>query len=174
MSNCNENLLTIRAMNEADIDVLLSNFAEQVWSKPREVLTKYFDGQRNNALFTFVAELGGDVAGYVVLYPDADFGPFAAQKIPLLSDFIVFKKYQRNGIGGKILDAAEARAAELCERVHLGVGLHSGYGAAQRIYVKRGYVPDGSGVWFNNAPLEQYADCKNDDELVLYLVKDLS
>jgi len=52
-------------------------------------------------------------------------------------------------------------------------GVHSGYGSAQRIYIKRGYIPDGTGVWYNNTQLEQYADCKNDDDLVLFLVKDL-
>lgn len=75
--------------------------------------------------------------------------------------------------GNKILDAAEKKASEMSDGVQLGVGLHSGYGAAQRIYIKRGYVPDGSGVWYNNEPLAQYADCKNDDELVLFLMKEL-
>ena len=56
-------------------------------------------------------------------------------------------------------------------KVQLGVGLHSGYGSAQRIYIKRGYIPDGSGVWYNNEPLAQYADCKNDDELVLFMTE---
>lgn len=41
-----------------------------------------------------------------------------------------------------------AQAAETSDTVCLGVGLHSGYGAAQRMYVLRGYVPDGSGVWY--------------------------
>ena len=53
----------------------------------------------------------------------------------------------------------EALAAETSDTVCLGVGLHSGYGAAQRMYVLRGYVPDGSGV--------------NDDELNLFLSKKL-
>lgn len=38
---------------------------------------------------------------------------------------------------------------EYSSTICLGVGLHYGYGAAQRMYVKRGYIPDGSGVWFN-------------------------
>lgn len=54
----------------------------------------------------------------------------------------------------------------------LGVGLHSGYGSAQRMYIKRGYIPDGSGVWYNNMLLEQNAQCRNDDDLVLYLIKE--
>jgi len=94
-------------------------------------------------------------------------------KIPVISDLIVFEKYQRKGIAGKILDAAEQKASELSNNVQLAVGLHSGYGAAQRIYAKRGYVPDGSGVWYKDSPLEPYDDCQNDDDLVLYLLKNL-
>ena len=56
--------------------------------------------------------------------------------------------------------------------VYLGVGMHSGYGSAQRMYVKRGYIPDGTGVWYGDKVCGQYADCCNDDDLVLYLVKE--
>ena len=56
---------------------------------------------------------------------------------------------------------------------YLGAWLHSGYGAAQRIYIKRGYIPDGSGVWWNGKNLEQYPKCINNDELILYLLKEL-
>ena len=53
----------------------------------------------------------------------------------------------------------------------LGVGLHSGYGGAQRLYAKRGYLPDGSGVWYRDAVCEPYTICRNDDDLTLYLSK---
>ena len=59
------------------------------------------------------------------------------------------------------------------DAVYLGVGPHSGYGSAQRMYVKRGYVPDGSGVWYRDAACALYAPCINDDDLVLYLSKKL-
>lgn len=39
------------------------------------------------------------------------------------------------------------------------------------MYVKRGYIPDGGGVWYGGKVCEQYAQCRNDDELVLYLSK---
>ena len=67
----------------------------------------------------------------------------------------------------------EALAAETSDTVCLGVGLHSGYGAAQRMYVLRGYVPDGSGVWYEGRVWDQYAPCVNDDELNLFLSKKL-
>ncbi len=66
---------------------------------------------------------------------------------------------------------AEGEAAKISDMVFLAVGVHSGYGPAQRIYVKRGYLPDGSGVWYKNKVLDQYAPCVNDDELLLFLSK---
>ena len=64
-------------------------------------------------------------------------------------------------------------AATYADIVYLGVGLHSGYGSAQRMYVKRGYVPDGSGVWYQDKICKPYEECKNDDDLVLYFSKKL-
>ena len=71
------------------------------------------------------------------------------------------------------MDAAEALAAKASDTVYLGVGLHSGYGSAQRMYIKRGYIPDGSGVWYKDEVCEPYSQCRNDDDLVLYLSKKL-
>ena len=166
-------VIAVRAMLPTDIDVLLANFNEQGWTKPREVLEKYLNRQNNGSLWVFIADYYGDVAGYTVLYPNTNVGPFANIKLPMISDFIVFEKYQRHGVGNIILDAAEKKAAELSDKVQLGVGLHSGYGTAQRMYIKRGYIPDGTGVWYKDSQLKPYADCRNDDDLVLYLVKDL-
>lgn len=85
----------------------------------------------------------------------------------------MLEKYRRNGIGTKLMDIAEQIASEYADIVYLGVRLHAGYGSAQRMYVKRGYVPIGSGVWYGNKVCEQYANCRNDDDLVLYLSKKL-
>lgn len=71
------------------------------------------------------------------------------------------------------MDVAESIAAKFSDTVCLSVGLHNGYGAAQRMYVKRGYIPDGTGAWYGTRVCPQYADCYNDDELVLYFAKAL-
>lgn len=71
------------------------------------------------------------------------------------------------------MDVAEEIALQYSDTVYLGVGVHCGYGSAQRMYVKRGYILDGSGVWYGNKVCEQYTDCCNDDDLVLYLSKKL-
>ena len=71
------------------------------------------------------------------------------------------------------MDAVEGEAAKISDTVYLAVGVHSGYGAAQRIYVKRGYIPDGNGAWYQGKILDQYAPCCNDDDLLLFLSKKL-
>lgn len=160
--------LVIRPMVAADVDAFPAAFAAQGWTKPRRQYVAYFAAQRAGALQVLVAELDGEAAGYLLLKPEAEAGPFSGQHVPEIADFNVLMRFQRRGIGTRLLEEAERLAGD---RVSLGVGLHAGYGAAQRLYSRRGYVPDGSGVWYRDHPLAPYAPCENDDDLVLYMVK---
>lgn len=165
--------ITVRSMEERDCAAFFEGFAAQGWNKPLSQFTCYLREQQEGKRQVVAADWDGESAGYVTLRPRAEAGAFLGTDWPELCDFNVLKKFQKRGIGGKILDAAEALAAECAHTVVLGVGLHSGYGSAQRMYVLRGYVPDGSGVWYLDKPLAQYAPCANDDDLVLYLSKRL-
>ena len=166
--------ITIRSMNKADIDFFPPAFSEQGWDKPRELFVSYYERQQRREIQVFVAETDGIPAGYVLLLPQEAHGPFAGRAIPVISDFNVLEKHQRAGIGSRLLDVAEVAAAETADEVCLGVGLHSGYGPAQRLYVKRGFIPDGSGVWYQDKLSAPYTACVNDDDLVLYLSKKLN
>ena len=68
---------------------------------------------------------------------------------------------------------SERDIVKSCDTVILAVGGHSGYGSAKRIYVKRGYNFDGSGVWYRGKQLGQYEPCVNDDDLLLFMYKKL-
>ena len=93
----------------------------------------------------------------------------------MIVDFSVLQKCQCKGIGHRLMDVAEQLAAQRSDTITLGVGLSREYGAAQRIYAKRGYIPDGSGVWYQNRQCVQYeTTCTVDDDLVLYLSKKLT
>lgn len=107
------------------------------------------------------------------MYPNSELGAFGGKGYPEIVDFGVLEKFRRLGIGSSLMDAAEQIASQYADTVYLGVGLHSGYGSAQRMYVKRGYIPDGSGVWYRDKVCPCYAECLNDDDLVLYLFKKL-
>lgn len=167
-----ENDLLIRSMKQADVEALFAAFSQQGWDKPIEILRNYYIQQENGERKVVVAEVNGHVAGYVTLLPEAKAGPFAFKNVPEIVDFNVFIEYRKRGIGNKILDITEQLARESCCSVCLAVGLYSDYGNAQRIYVKRGYIPDGTGVWYNDKQLEPYAPCRNDDSLLLYMKKD--
>lgn len=168
-----EDNLLIRTMMKRDIEKLVNGFSEQKWNKPYELFHDYYNQQECNEKSIIIAEENGNVAGYVTLLPYTKVGPFAYKNIPEIVDFNVLIKYQRRGIGNKIMDVAEKLAKEKSDYVSLAVGLHYGYGSAQRMYVKRGYIPDGTGVWYNGKQLEQYVECVNDDELILYFSKSL-
>ena len=163
----------IRRMIKADIEHISQAFIHQGWPGREDILTSYFQEQENRERDVLVAESDGFVAGYITILPDAKHGPFVGV-YPELTDFNVFELFRNRGIGNQLLEEAEKRVGLLSEIVTLGVGLHSGYGPAQRLYVKRGYIPDGSGIWFRDQPLAPYSPCENNDDLVLYFSKRLN
>lgn len=163
---------SIRKMQESDIKDLSRGFISQGWPGREEILARYFLEQECGEREVLVAEVEGALAGYITILPCAKQGPFA-EIYPELSDFNVFEPFQNQGIGNLLLEEVEKRVRLISDKVTLGVGLHSGYGPAQRLYIKRGYIPDGSGVWYRNQPLEMNAFCEDIGELVLYLSKNL-
>ncbi len=163
---------SIRKMQESDIKDLSRGFISQGWPGREEILARYFLEQECGEREVLVAEVGGALAGYVTILPCAKQGPFAGMA-PELSDFNVFEPFQNQGIGNLLLEEAEKRVRLISDKVTLGVGLHSGYGPAQRLYIKRGYIPDGSGVWYQNHRPAMDATCEDIGDLVLYLSKDL-
>ena len=163
---------TIRNMIKSDIESLSHGFMNQGWPAREEILASYFWEQESGERGVLVAEIDGAVAGYVTILPSAKHGPFA-EVYPELSDFNVFEPFRNQGVGNQLLEEAEKRVKFVSSKVTLGVGLHSGYGPAQRLYIRRGYIPDGTGVWYRNQPLEMNATSQNNDDLVLYLSKNL-
>ena len=163
---------SIRKMQESDIQELSRGFISQGWPSREEILTRYFKEQESGEREVLVAEVEGALAGYITILSCAKQGPFA-EIYPELSDFNVFEPFQNQGIGNLLLEEAEKRVRLISDKVTLGVGLHSGYGPAQRLYIKRGYIPDGTGVWYQNHQPAMNAVCEDIGELVLYLSKKL-
>jgi len=62
-------------------------------------------------------------------------------------------------------------AFEKTDTVDSGVGLYADYGNAQKLYVKRGYIPDGFGLTYENKPVESGHQVRVDDELLIWMVK---
>ncbi|MBD5392768.1 MAG: GNAT family N-acetyltransferase [Lachnospiraceae bacterium] len=169
----NTNGIVIRDMQLSDAQMITDGEIAQGWDASVEKYEMRLKHQAEGKSISLVAEYEGNIAGYINIYPDSEWGAFANQGYPEIVDFGVLMKYRNNGIGSKLMDIAEQIAAQYSDVVYLGVGLHNGYGSAQRMYVKRGYIPDGTGVWYCDKVCEQYANCCNDDDLVLYFSKKL-
>ncbi|MBQ6256107.1 MAG: GNAT family N-acetyltransferase [Clostridia bacterium] len=163
----------IRDLEQSDARIITEKEIAQGWHQSIEKYEARLRDRDAGKCVSLVAEYRGGVAGSINVYPNSQWGAFGNRGLPEIVDFGVLEKYRNRGIGTKLMDAAESIAAKYAGTVYLGVGLHSGYGSAQRMYVKRGYIPDGSGVWYGDRPCEPYAPCENGDELVLYLSKKL-
>lgn len=168
------NSLVIRNMKQLDAQIFTDVEVAQGWHTDISKYLMRLKDQAEGKSISLTAEYEGYPAGYVNVYLIGLGGPFCGMKLPEIVDFGVLEKYRRKGIGSKLMDVAEQIAGQYADTVWLGVGLHSGYGSAQRMYVKRGYIPDGSGIWYQDRPCRPYeAGIANDDELVLYLSKEL-
>lgn len=165
--------IVIRSMEQEDAKVIFETYLSYGWHPFMETYENYYNEQGENKRKVFIAEYEGKVSGLCTLLWNPTEGLLGGKGYPEIADLAVFFHVHNKGIGNKLLDVAEQEAAKKSDTVYLAVGLHSGYGAAQRIYVKRGYIPDGSGVWYQGKQLEQYAPCCNDDDLLLFMAKKL-
>ena len=165
--------LLIRNMEYGDAQAITDAEMEQGWDASIEKYLKRLEDQQTGKAISLVAEYSGKPVGYINIYPNSTWGAFGGKNYPEIVDFGVLEKYRKQGIGAVLMDIAEEIAATYADIVYLGVGLHSGYGSAQRMYVKRGYIPDGSGVWYQDKICNPYGECVNDDDLVLYFSKKL-
>lgn len=170
----NERGILIRDLETGDVEPIVQEERAQGWQASADKYEARLQDRKEGRCVALAAEYEGSIAGYINVYPDAKEGAFGGRGYAEIVDFGVLEKYRRRGIGSRLMDVAEKIAAGHSKVVYLGVGLHSGYGSAQRMYWRRGYIPDGSGVWYGDAMCEPYAACINDDDLVLYLSKEIS
>ena len=105
--------LVIRDMEEADGTVFVEEFTAQGWHPSLDYYQKRMQERAEGKCAALTAEYQGKQAGYVYLFLVTEEGPFAGKGWPIIVDFNVLKKYQRKGIGGRLMDAAEKAAGGL-------------------------------------------------------------
>ena len=156
-----------RTLSPEDVDPLATAFAS--WPKDRELFETYARRVSQGSLDVVVAASDGQLLGYLLIEPLSSYPPFAAAGVPEIADFNVLRSQQRLGVGTALMDEAERRVAQFSDTVGLGVGLYSGYGTAQRMYVRRGYLPDGAGVVLHCRPVPAGTMIAlNDDPLLMF------
>ena len=140
--------VTLRALRAEDAEPIAAAFAAQGWHKPAAQYVAYLRQQEAGTRDVLVAEVNGDFAGYVTIVWESDYLPFRVAGIPEIVDLNVLIKYRRQGIATALLDKAERRIGKRAHIAGIGVGMTGDYGAAQILYVRRGYRPDGRATNF--------------------------
>lgn len=163
----------IRLFDRLDIPEIAEAFAELGWNKPASQYERYLMEQTLKVRDMYIARVQGQFAGYLTICWQSSYAPFREQRTPEIMDFNVLPKFRRQGIGTQLMDRAEAEIAKVSPMAGIGVGMTPDYGAAQRLYVLRGYVPDGNGLYYMGRPTQYGQALKVDDNLALYLTKEL-
>ena len=166
--------LEIRLLQSQDIQPISSSFQTIGWNKPVSQYERYFSEQQDKKRTVLVAFYTGEFAGYLTINWQSNYPPFQQDNIPEIEDFNVLPKFRRQGIGTCLMNEAESKISQRSSIAGIGVGLYSDYGAAQRLYVLRGYIPDGRGITYGKRIVKFGEEVRVDDDLVLHLTKKLS
>ena len=162
--------LLIRLLDEQDPVRIADAFLSIGWNKSVRQFEQYLHEQSSGDRLCFVATAVDAIAGYVTVV----WAPSRQPDVPEIVDLNVLPRFRNRGIGTALLDRTEAEVSRRAPVVGIAVGLHEGYGAAQRLYVRRGYVPDGRGVTYDGKRVEPYSEVMVDDSLTLNFTKRLT
>ena len=165
----------IRLLQQQDIEILGDLYFP--WSTREETIRKwmhYFEEQAQGTRIACIVEQHGKIVGYGNLLPSSEYLNFRQNKIPEINDVWVYEESRKKGIATALIAHLEQLAKQRGHTtIGIGVGLYRDYGAAQRLYFRLGYQPDGEGITYKHitvVPGEKYAV---DDDLILWLTRRL-
>lgn len=161
----------IKRLTHNDIPLIVFAFSEIGWNNPASLYQKYLEEQEKGERCVWVAFKEDAFAGYVTLKWQSDYPSFREQGIPEISDLNVLPKFRKQGIASALLDLAETEAGTRSSMVGIGAGLLADYGDAQKLYIKRGYIPDGLGITSHYQTLSYGDRVCVDDDLVHWFTK---
>ena len=130
--------------------------------------------QAEDTRVVLIASHAGHDAGYVMLNWNPQYALYRRLGIPEIQDLFVAPSARRQGIARALIAHCENMIrAQGKTQAGISVGLHGGFGAAQRLYAGLGYIPDGNGVTYDRKPVKSSEIRPVDDNLALMMIRDL-
>lgn len=171
----NNNLL-IRPMRSNDLSAIIDRFTFP-WSSREKTEAQWnaYEAEQQKGIRTVaVIVKNEEIVGYGSLLRKAECPFFLESGIPEVNAVWVDENFRRQGLGAMLIQWLENLARmEGFSQIGIGVGLYRDYGAAQRLYVRLGYLPTGQGVTYKGVPATAGQSYPLDDELLLWLSKAL-
>lgn len=167
--NKSQNKFQIKKAEHKDISTLLeiSKLCDSI--KPAH----YFDvSLKQRDVFIMMEDM--NPVGYAMLNWSPRYSLYKRLDIPEIQDINIIPECRRQGRGEAfILYLEEVVRQGGRTEIGIGVGLHSGFGAAQRLYCRLGYLPDGNGVVYDRETITPHSIHPVDDDLCLMMIKKL-
>ncbi len=166
--------VTLRKAARDDLPVLWDIALGMGAAKNDDYFARSMEQQEQGLRLILIARFEGRDIGYCILSWQPKYAFYRRLEIPEIQDLNVLPEYRRRGIASRMIAHCESLAQEKgCEYIGIGVGLDGSYGAAQRLYVKLGYVPDGNGVTYDRQVISKGELRPVDDDMSLMLIKNL-
>lgn len=159
-------------MTGADVESVYRSLDQFEIGKPLDYIARCWEENVSGRRVTLIAEGENRFAGWLHLVFRSDYAYFAERNIPEINNLDVLPPMRRLGIANALMETVERIAFDRFGIVGVGVGLYSDYGSAQRLYAKRGYVPDGRGLMYLGEPAKPGDYVQVGHDLALYLIKE--
>lgn len=162
-------MITIRQAQEEDIAALC-----RLFEKPADYFARCLAEQNEGRRQVFIAALNDADSSFGMLNWMPRYALYRRLGIPEIQDLNTIPAARGKGLASALIAHCEDITREKgCDTIGISVGLHSGFGAAQRLYVRLGYIPDGFGVTYDRQPVTAGEFRPLDDDLCLMMVKAL-
>ena len=142
----------------------------QKWNKKDEIFKGLLDNSYKGIDSCYVYYIKDK--GYAVLNLRPSYGLYKRLKVSEIQDIFVIPKFRRQGVAENLIRHCEDQTSS--DFVGISVPVSPVFGAAQRLYYKLGYEPDGNGVTYNREPVQHESLVKLDDSLCLMMIKKLN
>jgi len=166
--------MEIKIIEREGIAEAIDEITPLFFSQDRTEVERNFEGHAEGNSSSVIGYQDGEPVGIITIRWECRYPPFKEQNIPLIQNIEIRWDKRGQGIGNELMEHTERYIATRSSRAGICVGIFDAYGPAQRLYVKRGYIPDGRGVCHPQEPLKEGETITVDHDLLLWLTKDLT
>jgi GNAT superfamily N-acetyltransferase len=141
----------------------------QKWNKKDHIFDQFLDAvylTMDHCEIYYVED-----KGFCVLNHKPKYKLYKRLGIAEIQDVFVLPDHRGKGVATTLIKHCET----ICNNDVIGISVPVSpeFGAAQRLYAKLNYVPDGNGMTYDREPVQSGGMVRADENLCLMLVKDL-